>query len=315
MKKTIIIFLLNNFFIEAIDVIWLARQLTQFNIENWKAVGRIFTIKEIPASQTEQTAQKFDFSNLAGTVSPEVKEIADFIAHAEKYSALGARMPKGILLYGPPGTGKTSLARALAGETNAAFFATSGSQFIEMYVGVGPARIRELFNKARAALDHGAPASIIFIDEIDAIGGKRDFEPSSEYRNTLNELLTQLDGFAKDARIFVIAATNTIDLLDPALIRPGRFDRHIKVELPSQADRYEILNYFLSKTQHEVSLATIEKIAQDTPYFSPPELENIVNETAIYVVRENRNNIQDQDLLFCANRIIKQKAERKLVRK
>lgn len=307
MKKILILILLCNY-LSAHNIIYAAQWLTRFNIENCKALGRAFIPETALEHMTQpENEQKFNFSNLAGTVSEEVKEIADFIKDAQKYAAMGARMPKGILLYGPPGTGKTSLARALAGETQAAFFAASGSQFIEMYVGVGPSRIRELFTKARTALANGAPAAIIFIDEIDAIGGKREFEGSSEYRNTLNELLAQLDGFNKDEHIFIIAATNNVNMLDAALIRPGRFDRHIKIDLPNEADRQAILIHFIEKTQHQVSLKTLEKVAHDTHQFSPPELENMINECAIMIVRQKRTHITDADVLAQAAKMIEQK--------
>ncbi len=224
--------------------------------------------------------------DIAGALPEDIVELAELIKHPEKFNQLGVKIPRGILLYGPSGTGKTSLARAIAGEAGVPFFATSGSQFVTLYVGMGPKRVRELFEQARKT----GGRAIIFIDEIDAIGGKRSNESiesgsSREYRNTLNELLNQMDGFTQDSQIIVIAATNTPDILDPALLRPGRFDRLVEIPLPNQASRQSILEFYARKITHKLSPEVFEELAQQTAGLSGAELAYIINEAALLAVR------------------------------
>lgn len=269
---------------------------TQMNKQNceeaYNGIKQLFNPQQTTQSESEK---QMTLADIGGTIPVEIQEAIAFINNSEKYDALGARMPRNILLYGPAGTGKTSLARAIAGEVNAAFFSASGSEFIEMYVGVGPARVRKLFTDAQAALASGQyQKAIIFIDEIDAIGGKRTQESNSEYRNTLNELLNQLDGFNKNTNIFVIAATNHIQALDPALKRPGRFDRLIKIDLPNREDRESILRLYLNKTRHEVTDECIGIIAEKTVRFNAAELELLVNEAVIMAVRCNAPCVADE---------------------
>lgn len=229
---------------------------------------------------------KYSFNSVAGNdeAKESLKDIVDFLKSPDKYNHYGARMPKGIILYGDPGTGKTLLAKAIAGEANVPFYAVSGSDFIQMYVGVGASRIRNLFKKAKAK-----GKAVIFIDEIDAIGKQRSSSKnnnSDERDQTLNALLTEMSGFKDSDGIIVIAATNRLDVLDEALLRPGRFDRHIEVSLPDINAREKILNlYFKNKPiSDDLNLRTI---AQNTSYFSGAKLENLVNESAIIACKLN----------------------------
>lgn len=228
---------------------------------------------------------KFNFNSVAGNdeAKESLNDIVDFLKNPEKYASYGARMPKGIILYGDPGTGKTLLAKAIAGEANVPFYAVSGSDFVQMYVGVGASRIRNLFKKAKS---HGK--AVIFIDEIDAIGKQRSSNKagnSDEKDQTLNALLTEMSGFKESEGIVVIAATNRLDMLDEALLRPGRFDRHIEVSLPDINAREKILNLHLKNKP--VSDINIRDIAHNTAYFSGAKLENLVNEAAIIACKED----------------------------
>lgn len=232
---------------------------------------------------------------LAGELPPEVHEIVAFLQDNEKYTAMGARMPKGILFVGPPGTGKTTIARTIAHTANASFFHGSGSEFVEMYVGVGPQRVRELFEKARNSIRSGMyKTSIIFIDEIDAIGGKRTDFDNSEYRNTLNELLNQMDGFVQDPGIVVLAATNKPDGLDSALKRPGRFDRIVEIGLPNLENRRKIIEHYCYNVKINYFDAPLDFniLAQKTAGFTPAEIKNLVNEAAILAVREKSSFVE-----------------------
>lgn len=228
---------------------------------------------------------KFSFNSVAGNdeAKESLKDIVDFLKNPEKYASYGARMPKGVILYGDPGTGKTLLAKAIAGEANVPFYAVSGSDFVQMYVGVGASRIRNLFKKAKT---HGK--AVIFIDEIDAIGKQRSSNKSGnsdEKDQTLNALLTEMSGFKESEGIVVIAATNRLDILDEALLRPGRFDRHIEVSLPDINAREKILNlHFKNKPVSDIN---IRDIAHNTAYFSGAKLENLVNEAAIIACKED----------------------------
>jgi cell division protease FtsH len=234
----------------------------------------------------------YNFDNVAGNeeAKESVKDIVDFLKNPEKYSAYGARMPRGIMLYGEPGTGKTLLAKAVAGEANVPFYAISGSDFVQVYVGVGASRVRQLFKKARS---HGK--AVIFIDEIDAIGKKRDGAKagggSDEKDQTLNALLTEMSGFNEKEGIVIIAATNRLDTLDPALLRPGRFDRHIEIMLPDVAAREKILALHLKNKP--VKDIDIHEWAQKTSYFSGAKLESLVNEAAILAAKDDNKFIEN----------------------
>lgn len=231
------------------------------------------------------------FKDVAGNeeAKESVNDIVDFLKNPEKYSAYGARMPKGIILYGEPGTGKTLLAKAVAGEANVPFYAVTGSDFVQVYVGVGASRIRQLFKKARS---HGK--AVIFIDEIDAIGKKRDSSKaggSDERDQTLNALLTEMSGFNEKEGIVVMAATNRLDMLDEALLRPGRFDRHIEIMLPDVAAREKILSLHLrNKPADNIN---VHEWAQKTSYFSGAKIESLVNEAAILACKDNSEKIFD----------------------
>lgn len=246
---------------------------------------------------------KVRFDDVAGCdeEKEEVKEIIDYLKNPKKFSEMGARIPKGMLMVGPPGTGKTLLAKAVAGEANVPFFSISGSDFVEMFVGTGASRVRDMFKKAKQA----APC-IVFIDEIDAVGRQRGAGMgggNDEREQTLNQLLVEMDGMAENTGIVIIAATNRPDVLDPALLRSGRFDRQITVSLPDKKGRTEILKVHArnKKLAPEVSL---ENLASRTPSFSGADLENVLNEAAILAVRENRKIITMEDLDEAIDRVI-----------
>lgn len=237
---------------------------------------------------------KFNFNSLAGNeeAKESVKDIVDYLKNPEKYKKYGARVPKGIILYGSPGTGKTLLAKAVAGEANVPFYAVSGSDFIQVYVGVGAGRVRNLFKKAKS---HGK--AVIFIDEIDAIGKKRSSKGtggSEEKDQTLNALLTEMSGFTESEGIVVIAATNRLDILDPALLRPGRFDRHIEVALPDVSAREKIIKLHLKNKPHKD--IDILDLAHRTSYFSGAKLENLINEAAILACKEDIGYITNEHI-------------------
>lgn len=246
------------------------------------------------------TKPKTTFRDVAGLegVKDELVEVIDFINSPEKYRKMGARIPKGILFYGPPGTGKTLLASAVAGETKSTFFSASGSEFVEKYVGVGAKRVRELFEKARKE----AP-SVIFIDEVDAIGAKRHLDSNNEKDQTLNQLLVELDGFNTEQTVVVIAATNRLDLLDEALLRPGRFDRHMYISNPNVRDREEILKVH-TRNKPLDSNVDITDLARKTHGMSGAHLSNIANEAAIIAVRENKRVIMVSHFEQAIERIV-----------
>lgn len=249
---------------------------------------RMLSVDALDAVAVESTG--FTFENVAGNeeAKESVADVIDFLKNPEKYDTYGARMPKGIILYGEPGTGKTLLAKAVAGEAGVPFYAMSGSDFVQIYVGVGASRIRQLFKKARS---HGK--AVIFIDEIDAIGKKRDGSSnggSDERDQTLNALLTEMSGFNEKEGIIVIAATNRLDMLDPALLRPGRFDRHIEVALPDVAAREKILNLHLKNKPIED--IDIKEWAKKTSMFSGAKLEHLANEAAILACKDNSKYIK-----------------------
>lgn len=243
---------------------------------------------------------KTRFEDVAGCDEEieEVKEVVDYLKHPGKYRKVGARVPKGILMVGPPGTGKTLLAKAVAGESNVPFYSISGSDFSEMFVGVGAGRVRAMFKQAKAT----APC-IIFIDEIDAVGLKRGMKISGSEDQTLNQILVEMDGMDENNGVVVIAATNRADVLDPALLRSGRFDRQIKVALPDKKGRLEILQVHARNKKLEENI-DLENIAKRTPGFSGADLENVLNEGAILAVRENREIITIKDLDEAIDRVM-----------
>ncbi|MFB1040220.1 MAG: ATP-dependent zinc metalloprotease FtsH [Polaribacter sp.] len=267
--------------------------------------GQIFNIGKSKAKLFDKdTKVKTTFANVAGLegAKEEVQEIVDFLKNPEKYTSLGGKIPTGALLVGPPGTGKTLLAKAVAGEADVPFFSLSGSDFVEMFVGVGASRVRDLFKQAAQK-----SPSIIFIDEIDAVGrarGKNSMTGGNDEReNTLNQLLTEMDGFGTDTNVIVIAATNRADVLDSALLRAGRFDRQIYVDLPNINERKEIFEVHIKplKLAEDVK---IEFLAQQTPGFSGADIANMCNEAALIAARHGKKAIHHQDFLDAVDRIV-----------
>jgi len=269
------------------------------------AGGQIFNIGKSRAKLFDQnTDVKTSFKDVAGLegAKEEIQEIVDFLKTPDKYTALGGKIPKGALLVGPPGTGKTLLARAVAGEAKVPFFSLSGSDFVEMFVGVGASRVRDLFKQAKEK-----SPSIIFIDEIDAIGrarGKSNFSGSNDEReNTLNQLLTEMDGFGTNANVIVIAATNRADVLDKALMRAGRFDRQIYVDLPDIRERKEIFEVHLRPIKKDENL-DLEFLSKQTPGFSGADIANVCNEAALIAARKGNKSVGKQDFLDAVDRIV-----------
>ena len=269
------------------------------------AGGQIFNIGKSKAQMFGQgKSTNVTFDNVAGLqeAKEEVKEIVDFLKNPKKYTALGAKIPKGALLVGPPGTGKTLIAKAVAGEAKVPFFSLSGSDFVEMFVGVGASRVRDLFKQAKEK----APC-IIFIDEIDAIGRARGKNPNmgsnDERENTLNQLLTEMDGFGTNSGVIILAATNRADILDRALMRAGRFDRQIYVDMPDLNERKEIFEVHLKPLKLEKELDK-DFLARQTPGFSGADIANICNEAALIAARKKKENVQKQDFLDAVDRII-----------
>ncbi len=267
--------------------------------------GQIFSIGKSRAKLFDENNQaKITFENVAGLegAKEEIQEIVEFLKNPQKYTDVGGKIPKGALLVGPPGTGKTLLAKAVAGEANVPFYSLSGSDFVEMFVGVGASRVRDLFKQAKEK----AP-SIIFIDEIDAVGrarGKNNFSGSNDEReNTLNQLLTEMDGFGTESNVIVLAATNRADVLDKALMRPGRFDRQIYVDLPDIKERKEIFLVHLANIKKSETLDT-DFLAKQTPGFSGAEIANVCNEAALIAARKNKKAVDKQDFLDAVDRII-----------
>ena len=266
--------------------------------------GGIFNVGKSTGKLAEKDSIKVTFKDVAGLygAKEEVMEIVDFLKNPKKYTALGGKIPKGALLVGPPGTGKTLLAKAVAGEANVPFFSISGSDFVEMFVGVGASRVRDLFRQAKEK----SPC-IVFIDEIDAVGRARSknagFSSNDERENTLNQLLTEMDGFDSNSGVIILAATNRADILDKALLRAGRFDRQIHVELPDLKEREEIFEVHLKglKLADDFSL---EFLAKHTPGFSGADIANVCNEAALTAARHNKPAIDRQDFLDAVDRII-----------
>jgi cell division protease FtsH len=267
--------------------------------------GQIFNIGKSKAKLfDEKTDIKTTFKDVAGLegAKEEIQEIVEFLKNPEKYTNLGGKIPKGALLVGPPGTGKTLLAKAVAGEAQVPFFSLSGSDFVEMFVGVGASRVRDLFKQAKEK----SPA-IIFIDEIDAVGrarGKNNMSGGNDEReNTLNQLLTEMDGFGTNSNVIVLAATNRADVLDKALMRAGRFDRQIFVDLPDIRERKEIFEVHLAPLKKVEGLDT-DFLAKQTPGFSGADIANVCNEAALIAARNNKTAVDKQDFLDAVDRIV-----------
>ena len=267
--------------------------------------GNIMNVGKARAQMNDKNAkERVTFKDVAGLEEAkiEIMEIVDFLKKADKYRALGAKIPKGALLAGPPGTGKTLLAKAVAGEANVPFLSISGSDFVEMFVGVGASRVRDLFEQAKKV----APC-IVFIDEIDAIGRARGknsgFSGNDERENTLNQLLTEMDGFQTNAGVIVLAATNRVDILDKALMRAGRFDRQIEVGLPDVKERKEIFEVHLRKLKLDDKLDR-EFLAKQTPGFAGADIANVCNEAALIAARHDKSVVTQEDFLAAIDRIV-----------
>ena len=267
--------------------------------------GGIFSVGKAKAQMFDKDANvNITFKDVAGLeeAKVEIMEIVDFLKNPGKYKELGGKIPKGALLVGPPGTGKTMLAKAVAGEANVPFFSISGSDFVEMFVGVGASRVRDLFRQAKEK----APC-IVFIDEIDAIGRARSknvgYSSNDERENTLNQLLTEMDGFGTNAGVIVLAATNRADILDKALLRAGRFDRQINVELPDLKERREIFDVHLKNLKLDPKLDR-DFLARQTPGFSGADIANVCNEAALIAARNNKKQVEKEDFLSAIDRII-----------
>ena len=266
--------------------------------------GGVFSVGKATGKLAEKDSMKVTFKDVAGLygAKDEVMEIVDFLKNPKKYTVLGGKIPKGALLVGPPGTGKTLLAKAVAGEADVPFFSISGSDFVEMFVGVGASRVRDLFRQAKEK----APC-IVFIDEIDAVGRARGknagFSSNDERENTLNQLLTEMDGFGSNSGVIILAATNRADILDKALMRAGRFDRQIHVDLPDLKEREEIFTVHLRglKLAEDFDL---EFLAKHTPGFSGADIANVCNEAALTAARNNKQAVDRQDFLDAVDRIV-----------
>lgn len=267
--------------------------------------GGVFNVGKSKAKMYEKGGElNVTFKDVAGQVGAkqEVQEIVDFLKNPQKYTELGGKIPKGALLVGPPGTGKTLLAKAVAGEAGVPFFSMSGSDFVEMFVGVGASRVRDLFRQAKEK----SPC-IIFIDEIDAVGRARSKNPAmggnDERENTLNALLTEMDGFGTNSGVIILAATNRADMLDSALLRAGRFDRQIHVDLPDLSERKDIFRVHLKPLKTDETL-DIDYLARQTPGFSGADIANVCNEAALIAARHNSKTVGKQDFLDAVDRIM-----------
>lgn len=267
--------------------------------------GGVFSVGKSKAKEFDKdNSNKVTFQDVAGLseAKTEIEEIVEFLKNPQRYTNLGGKIPKGALLVGPPGTGKTLLAKAVAGEANVPFFSMSGSDFVEMFVGVGASRVRDLFQKAKEK----APC-IVFIDEIDAVGRARGKNPNmganDERENTLNQLLTEMDGFGTNSGVIILAATNRADILDKALLRAGRFDRQIYVELPDLNDRKAIFGVHLRGVKTDASV-DVDLLARQTPGFSGADIANVCNEAALIAARRNKEVVQRQDFIDAVDRII-----------
>lgn len=290
--------------IAVIVLIWVL-MMRRMNGGAGGGAGGVFSVGKAKARLFDKDNDtKVTFKDVAGLeeAKVEVMEVVDFLKNPKKYSNLGGKIPKGALLVGPPGTGKTLLAKAVAGEANVPFFSISGSDFVEMFVGVGASRVRDLFQQAKDK----APC-IVFIDEIDAIGRARGknsgWSSNDERENTLNQLLTEMDGFGTNAGVIILAATNRADILDKALLRAGRFDRQINVELPDVKEREAIFGVHLKKLKLDPKLDT-EFLSKQTPGFSGADIANVCNEAALIAARGNKEQVEKQDFLDAIDRIV-----------
>jgi ATP-dependent metalloprotease len=265
-----------------------------------ETTGVLKNIKGPHSNEAQPEHQTVRFSDVHGCdeAKDELQELVEFLLNPERFSSLGGKLPKGVLLVGPPGTGKTLLARAVAGEAGVPFFYMSGSEFDEVYVGVGAKRVRELFNQARSK----SPA-IIFIDELDAIGAKRNERDAAYVKQTLNQLLTELDGFSQSTGVIILAATNYPELLDKALTRPGRFDRKVVVDLPDVRGRMDILKHHMKNVQISTDV-DVAVIARGTSGFSGADLENLVNQAAIFASRNKQSKVTPKDFDYAKDKII-----------
>ncbi len=284
--------------------VWMFRSMNRGAGGAGGGMGNPFNVGKATGKLADKDEVKVTFKDVAGLygAKEEVMEIVDFLKNPKKYTALGGKIPKGALLVGPPGTGKTLLAKAVAGEANVPFFSISGSDFVEMFVGVGASRVRDLFRQAKEK----APC-IVFIDEIDAVGRARakngGFTSNDERENTLNQLLTEMDGFGTNSGVIVLAATNRADILDQALMRAGRFDRQIHVELPELKEREEIFQVHLRGIKVDPDF-NVEFMAKHTPGFSGADIANVCNEAALTAARRNHATVCQQDFLDAVDRII-----------
>jgi len=284
--------------------VWMFRSMNRGAGGAGGGMGNPFNVGKATGKLADKDEVKVTFKDVAGLygAKEEVMEIVDFLKNPKKYTALGGKIPKGALLVGPPGTGKTLLAKAVAGEANVPFFSISGSDFVEMFVGVGASRVRDLFRQAKEK----APC-IVFIDEIDAVGRARakngGFTSNDERENTLNQLLTEMDGFGTNSGVIVLAATNRADILDQALMRAGRFDRQIHVELPELKEREEIFQVHLRGIKVDPDF-NVEFMAKHTPGFSGADIANVCNEAALTAARRNHATVNQQDFLDAVDRII-----------
>lgn len=266
--------------------------------------GNVFSVGKSKAQLFEKGSNRITFKDVAGQAAAkqEVQEIVEFLKEPQKYTELGGKIPKGALLVGPPGTGKTLLAKAVAGEAEVPFFSISGSDFVEMFVGVGASRVRDLFRQAKEK----SPC-IIFIDEIDAVGRARGKNPSmggnDERENTLNQLLTEMDGFGSNSGVIILAATNRVDILDKALLRAGRFDRQIYVDLPDLNERKEVFGVHLRPLKLDDTV-DVDLLARQTPGFSGADIANVCNEAALIAARHSKNAVGKQDFLDAIDRIV-----------
>ncbi|EAW10589.1 i-AAA protease YME1 [Aspergillus clavatus NRRL 1] len=265
-----------------------------------ETTGVLKNMKGTQSNEAQPQQQTVRFSDVHGCdeAKEELQELVEFLQNPDRFSSLGGKLPKGVLLVGPPGTGKTLLARAVAGEAGVPFFYMSGSEFDEVYVGVGAKRVRELFSQAR-----GKAPAIIFIDELDAIGAKRNERDAAYVKQTLNQLLTELDGFSQTSGVIIIAATNFPQLLDKALTRPGRFDRKVTVGLPDVRGRMDILKHHMKNIQMSTDV-DIAVLARGTPGFSGADLENLVNQAAIYASRHKKTKVGPRDLDWAKDKIM-----------